>query len=563
MTPTRPLLVFLCSLLLLQGCKTDEKVIAFRENERWGFKDATGKIIIPAVYKSYSTTNDPAFIPVRGDSAWGAISNTGDTLIPFQYTSVSDEFRDGMILVSRDNKFGYINRKNKVVIPLIYDTQFWFSKNVTAVKRDGKYGMINRKGETVIPFEYQQLHTTFTNGLAGARKNNRWGMIDSTNKVIIPFIYDDIGGMSEGLALARGLNWKYGYININNDTVIPFIYHYPDHCSSGTGIFKNGIAQVRQNNKSGFINIKGEVVISLKYDCVYKFCGGFAPVRQGGNSSNTDYSNEQFGYIDQSGKEYLVPLTRYATRDWEVEKAPAILPDFTDSLGYYVPPPPRPDYFFSNIRDGIYIRENTPGTIQRPAAADSQATKAIPNKPVPRQKNWTPEKILNHSVNAFMQEPRTYPELCNLKEVSVACGILMSGGNYDDFRYDNRSGWEFFKKETLYKIIGAENLREAAWNWMAPYYKKAMQQMHPFHKQTYKDIAVYMKNYMNTYNRRQTENYLKRDEVRFAHYDRHGNYDPYRKLSAFVDRLIIMHKVIDEDDARKWINRIADDVAAW
>lgn len=563
MISARTLPFFLCSLLLLSNCKTTEKLIPFNENKRWGFKDATGQVIIPAVYKSYHTPIDPTFIPVKGDKAWGVINNKGDTVIPFQYTSFSDELRDGMILVSRDKKYGCIDRKGTVVIPLVYDSYFWFSGNVTAVKRDGKYGMINRKGETVIPFEYEALHTTFTNGLAGARVNNKWGFIDSTNHMVIPFIYSEVEAFNEGLALVAGAKQKYGYINAKNDTVVPFIYDYPHYCDWETAAFKNGMAQVTQNGKSGYINTKGEIIIPLKYDCIKQFCDGFAPVSLGGKSSNPDYSNELFGYVDGSGKEYLVPSTRHVTIDWEVEKAPAILPDFTDSLGYYVPPPPPYDYFSMGVLDGVYVRENNPQLVTRTAAADSQATKAIPKRPPQRQKNWTPEKILNHSVNAFIQEPQTYPELCNLKEVSVACGILMCGGNYGGFRYDNRSGWEYFKKETLFKIIGAENLRETAWNWMAPYYKKAMQQMHPFHKQTYKDIAVYMKNYMNTYNRRQTENYLKRDEARFAHYDRHGKYDPYRKLSAFVDRLIIMHKVIDEDDARKWINRMADDVASW
>lgn len=555
MISNRPLLVFLCSLLLLQDCRTDQKVVAFYENERWGFKDATGKIIIPAVYKTYYTTNDPTFIPVRGDSAWGAISKTGDTLIPFQYTSVSDEYRDGMILVSRGNKFGYINRKNKVVIPLIYDTQFWFSKNVTAVKRDGKYGMINKKGETVIPFEYQELHTTFKNGLAGARKNNKWGMIDISNRVIIPFVYDGVDVMSEGLALVCGTNRKYGYINTNNDTVIPLIYDSPQYCYWDSAAFINGRAKVTSNRKSGIINTKGTVVIPLKYDCIYRFCDGFAAVRLEDNAPGPD---KKFGYVDTTGKEYIMPYVNYNSYDWGITAVPALLPDMTDTLGYFIPKPPEVFMgvlFSPGPVDGVYISDSK--------AADTARTPPEPEKPVIPQKRWTMEKILNHSINAFLQEPQTYPELCNLKEVSVACGILMCGGNYGDFRYVNRSSWEYFKKETIYKIIGTENLREAAWNWMAPYYKKAMQQMHPFHKQTYKDIAVYMKNYMNTYNRRQTENYLKRDEARFAHYDRHGKYDPYRKLSAFVDRLIIMHKVIDEDDARKWINRMADDVAAW
>ena len=57
--------------------------------------------------------------------------------------------------------------------------------------------------------------------------------------------------------------------------------------------------------------------------------------------------------------------------------------------------------------------------------------------------------------------------------------------------------------------------------------------------------------------------YLQRDESRFAHYDSDGKYNPYRKLFAFIDRLIIVHQVITVDDAKRWINKMADEVLTW
>lgn len=567
MLPARLTVLFVLFSFLhfLPGCKTPEHLEGFRENGLWGFKDkSTGRVVVPPIYTSYSDPKNPACLIVKGENAWGAINSKGDTVIPFVYDYLYTSYYN-LICATRNKKSGYIDLKGREVIPVVYDNTVWFSSPVTEAKLNGKSGMINIKNETIIPFEYQDIHTQFTNGLAGARKNNKWGFIDSTNRVVIPFSYGEVDAFHEGLALVQGSNGKYGFINLKNDTVIPFIYEWPRSCSWETAAFHDGIAHVIKDGKSGYINTKGEVVIPLKYHCVKKFCDGFAPatISNGENRYNSSLRIEQFGYIDRNGNEFLIPYTPYHNYDWQVEKAPAIFPDFTDSLGFYVPKPPV--NFFPSVMDGVYVREFPDQGKIDTARTDTAKTKVVPEKPEPPpQKLWTLEKMLNHSVNAFMDEPRSYPELCNLKEISVSYGLLIGGGNYsEDFVYHNRSGWDYFRKETIYKIIGSENMREAAWKWIAPYYKKAMQQMHPFHKQTYKDIAVYMKNYMNNYNRRQTENYLKRDEARFAHYDRNGNYDPYRKLSAFVDRLIIMHKVIDEKDACIWINRIADEVATW
>ena len=119
------------------------------------------------------------------------------------------------------------------------------------------------------------------------------------------------------------------------------------------------------------------------------------------------------------------------------------------------------------------------------------------------------------------------------------------------------------KQKTIYNVISSETLRELVWSWISPYYKKSFESLNPFVKKSYKDIALYLKNYINNYDEQEVRDYLKRDEKKFAHYDMNGDYDPCRKLSACVDRLIIIRKVISVSDAKKWINKMADEVMSW
>lgn len=55
------------------------------------------------------------------------------------------------------------------------------------------------------------------------------------------------------------INNRYGYINKKGDLVIPFNY---DKAKP----FENGFAYVEKNGKSGYIDKNGKIVVPLEYD---------------------------------------------------------------------------------------------------------------------------------------------------------------------------------------------------------------------------------------------------------------------------------------------------------
>ncbi|MCH3882975.1 MULTISPECIES: DUF4852 domain-containing protein [Tenacibaculum] len=68
----------------------------------------------------------------------------------------------------------------------------------------------------------------------------------------------------EGLARIQ-INEKYGFINTKGQVVIPPLY---DRVASR---FESGLAWVKRNGKYGFVNTRGKVVIPIKYDNVRNF----------------------------------------------------------------------------------------------------------------------------------------------------------------------------------------------------------------------------------------------------------------------------------------------------
>lgn len=71
--------------------------------------------------------------------------------------------------------------------------------------------------------QYQDLRL-FHNGLAGAKLNGKWGFINLYEKIVIPFKYNLVSDFKNGIALVSlGFN-KTGYINIQGDVVIPLSF---------------------------------------------------------------------------------------------------------------------------------------------------------------------------------------------------------------------------------------------------------------------------------------------------------------------------------------------------
>lgn len=86
-----------------------------------------------------------------------------------------------------------------------------------------------------------------------------FGCIDTTGNLLIASNYLDLYSFSDGIIPAQNKDHKWGFINSSNKEIVSFIY---DEVTN----FRNGIARVKINGKSGLINAKGESVIKTKYE---------------------------------------------------------------------------------------------------------------------------------------------------------------------------------------------------------------------------------------------------------------------------------------------------------
>lgn len=276
-------------------CRFNEGLAAVELNDRWGFVDTKGKVIVPFQYDRADEFKD-GLAPVElSESGWGFINKEGRLVVPCQYETVH-HFYEGRAFVQEDDGtyFGFINKKGEQIIPCIHHL-IWegvglyynhnFSNGLVPVRKDNKWrcqcGYINENGDYVTPLKYSRAEL-FQEGLAAVRNKN-WGFINTKGEEVISLMYSDVGYFSEGLAAVK-VKQQWGFIDKTNTMVIPCKYQE-------VRTFSEGLAAVKVNKKWGFVDKRGNRVIPCEYRKAWHFKNGMAPVQK----------NKKEGFIDKEG----------------------------------------------------------------------------------------------------------------------------------------------------------------------------------------------------------------------------------------------------------------------
>jgi bifunctional DNA-binding transcriptional regulator/antitoxin component of YhaV-PrlF toxin-antitoxin module len=203
------------------------------------------------------------------------------------------------IPVKEGEYWGFIDQSGKMVIAPQFKKAYNFSEGLAVVQvTDDKFGFINEKGEFKIPAEYREA-SGFSEGLANVvRENQRIEYIDKNGKTV--FITEDAIEMAspfkEGMAKIE-INNKVGYINKKGKIVIPATYQSGDFFSEGLALVSNEKNEFESGNQF-YINKEDKVVINKKFETAAQFREGLALIKMDG----------KFGFINKEGK-IVIPAT--------------------------------------------------------------------------------------------------------------------------------------------------------------------------------------------------------------------------------------------------------------
>lgn len=245
---------------------TDEKY-----DSKYGAINTKGEVVIPIEYDEVNNCHEGRCIVRVGGSfsgKYGVVDATGKVIVaPTSNYSKIEDFENGLAVVkdAKSDLYGYINLHGEVSIPLTYKYAYSFSEDLACVKvKANKYGYINEKGDVVIPMGFDDAES-FSEGLAVVEKANKEMVIDKNGEIIYTLPKNQefySTGYHNGLICVvkdRDGDWwsdedqRCGYLDTKGEVVIDFIYDDADD-------FEDGIAYVEKNNRDFCINTKGEEV---------------------------------------------------------------------------------------------------------------------------------------------------------------------------------------------------------------------------------------------------------------------------------------------------------------
>ncbi|TGL45615.1 WG repeat-containing protein [Leptospira perdikensis] len=145
---------------------------SFEENDLYGFKNKSGKVIIKPQYQHVMDFTKELVAFVVKDNKWVCIDTKNKTLLDvFIYDNGPDYYSEKLARFVENKKFGFFDSHCKKQIPANYDFVYPFENGFSIVcngcesKSDGehstivggKYGIINKKGKVILPVEYDSI----------------------------------------------------------------------------------------------------------------------------------------------------------------------------------------------------------------------------------------------------------------------------------------------------------------------------------------------------------------------------------------------------------------------
>lgn len=278
-------------------------------DEEWGYIDAKGIMVIPALYDDVENFSCGAARVMMGEDLL-FINKKGarQTTPSYDWASV---FYHNHSVVTMDDQQGLMNNKFEMTVqPYFYSLYSMGDNGLMVAKRnsDSKYEYVNAKGETKIPAMYDDADD-FLDGVAVVKMGSKYGAINKAGEFTIQPTYEyGLWNMSEGLLCYKDKNEKYGVLDKNGNIVVSPIYY-------SLGNVSDGLIQVVGKDDCGYINTKGEVVIPEIYYSTYPFYEGQAWVQKSEDGAwmSIDKDNNVVFYLskDENPTAYCAPVTGF------------------------------------------------------------------------------------------------------------------------------------------------------------------------------------------------------------------------------------------------------------
>lgn len=270
-----------------------DNLIYVSVNGNYGFIDTNGKVVVEPRFKAALWFSEGLALVQNYEDEWGYIDHQGELKIPFmKYDNQPWDFAEGLACIKIGGKWGYIDTKGDLSMKPSFKTARNFSCGYAVVKNQDGYGFIDRSGHLCTSEYYDECHD-FSEGFAHVIKNSKSGYLSADCVLAIGIQYEWGRDFIEKFACVNK-NGKVFYIDANNRVINEKLKAMnADKIEDRMLIleFSEGLAPIKIGNKWGFIDKVGDIAIKPFADFVDNFSDNAAFFR----------CKDRSGFIDNKG----------------------------------------------------------------------------------------------------------------------------------------------------------------------------------------------------------------------------------------------------------------------
>lgn len=227
----------------------------------WGYKNLVFKVVIepknevPSLfingYATFQKNKKKGLIDTLGNIIIEPIfEKLSDVIGDYVYVKEFNEIDSYILNIKTNKKFEYktTNINQRIELSNVPEIFTLYSDNATY--KDA-YGLMSRDGKILLKPEYSFLAAIDTDLFSVQDTLDKTGIFNTNGNWVIKPTYKEVGFFNNGMASFARDN-KFGYIDQTGKVVIPPVYE------QAIGFFENGFATLKNGNENIFIDRNGK-----------------------------------------------------------------------------------------------------------------------------------------------------------------------------------------------------------------------------------------------------------------------------------------------------------------
>lgn len=159
------LVILITCFLILPACAdvhpekgfTNDDVVLYQENEKWGLKEQDGSILTDAIYKKMIRVGYHSWLVQAKNDKFGLTDEKGNIIVEPKYRHC-ERIMGKYAKLGNSNDFGLYDEYGKIIIPHKYQKIDLLFGRMFLTYKNYKYGVMNFEGKVLLDNEFDDIY---------------------------------------------------------------------------------------------------------------------------------------------------------------------------------------------------------------------------------------------------------------------------------------------------------------------------------------------------------------------------------------------------------------------